>query len=460
MHAHCQHRLLLLVMVALAALVLAAACGGGSPSAPGEPPEPVRATAERLFEDGAATLTSSISVRFNRQVVLADTRSDLASFFRVVPPTEGQVPPRGIEVTSAGLSPTTSRVIELTTAGLVSDGSTLYVNRRAFEPRGRGEASIAIEADLAESTVLLATTPLRFARPDVMTLSEIAGVTPDDRDATVQRLRLEEHLRKRGNDEGFIEEVLSLYDTMPAAIVSHPKARAALAALRGTFAEPAILSLLTSDNCTGRASAAIVFETPPDYPDLVARITYDEEGRRILWINPKVEGERFELLMPLLAHEAIHCDFEDGLAEEIAATALDTYLYLLLVAVDPGLALEGTLLARTLNIDAVAMVNSGRALPESVGVLEAPGIDNVLAGSSARAGSFAEFVAAGYPDITEFEAPAEPVAQAYVANLAQIAGVPMGSAFDLEYLDALLGLSFPPQLLFDALAALELEPAY
>lgn len=458
MHTHRRHRTLL-PFVAVLATLIASACGGDS-AAPATPPEPVRATAERVFEDGAATLNSIVSVRFNRQVMVADDRADLATFFRIVPPADGQAPARTIDVTSAELSATTSRVVELRTVGLVSDGSMLYVSRRAFEPRSTGEASVTIEADLGEGTVLLATTPLRFSRPDVMTRGEVAPATAEDRDVTVQRTALEEHLRKRGNDEAFIEEVLSLYDTMPAAIVSHPKARAALAALRGTFAEPAILSLLTGDNCTGQPAAAITFETPPEYPELVARITYDEDGRRILWLNPRVEGERFELLMPLLAHEAIHCDFEDGLAEEIAATALDTHLYLLLIAMDPELPKEGTLLARTLNIDAVALVNSGRALPESIGVLPSPGIENVLAGSNARAGSFAEFVAAGYPDVTEFEAPPEAVAQAYVTNLAQISGVPTGAAFDPEYLDALIGLSFPPQLLFNALAALELEAAY
>lgn len=459
MQAHHQHRNRLFAAVALAAL-LGSACGGGSSSTGGEPPEPIRATAERRFEDGAATLSSTVSVRFNREVVLADPEGDLASFFRIVPPADGRAQPRAIDVASAVQSTTTSRVVELTTAGLVSDGSTLYVSRRAFEPRGTGEASITIEADLSETTVLLATTPLRFARPEVMTRGEVAEVVPDDRDPEAQRRLLEQHLRRRGNEEPFIDDVLSLYDSMPAAIVQHPKLRAALAALRGTFAEPAISSLLTGDNCTGRPSAAIVFGTPPDYPELVARVTYDEEGRRILWVSPQVEGERFELLMPLLAHEAIHCDFEDGLAEEVAATALDTYLYLLLVAIDPDLPREGTMLARTLNIDAVALVNSGRALPESIGVLQAAGIDNVLAGSSAQAASFAEFIAGGYPDLTAVDAPTEPVAQAYVTNLAQIAGMPVGPAFDLEYLDGLVGFSFPPQLLVDALAALELEPAY
>jgi hypothetical protein len=152
----------------------------------------------------------------------------------------------------------------------------------------------------------------------------------------------------------------------------------------------------------------IAFEPPPDFPNLLARVTYMENGARVVSLNPILEGEPFQLLMPILLHEAIHCDQFDGQDEEIAATALDTYFYILLIAAEPGLARAGTTLSRNFNVDALAMMNSGRLLPESIGVLPSPGIANVFPGVESEINSFAAHIASAYdslpPGPSELEA--------------------------------------------------------
>ena len=214
----------------------------------------------------------------------------------------------------------------------------------------------------------------------------IAGTTDADRDATVQREALEFHLNQRQVDPQTYLDALAIYDAMPVDIVTSPKLRAALAALTGTFAEPALESLLTGENCTGLPAARIAFETPPGGPELIARVTYLGTGARVISVNPFAEGERIEHLMPILAHEAVHCDGLDGRAEELAATAFDGLLYLNLVAAEPELARTKTRVARELNIDAVALINSGGLLPESIGVCPSRAARGSCRGRTPRTG--------------------------------------------------------------------------
>jgi hypothetical protein len=215
---------------------------------------------------------------------------------------------------------------------------------------------------------------------------------------------------------------------------------------------------LTDANCTGQAAALIAFQEPPDAPGLLARVTYDDAGRRIVSINPSVAGERIEHLMPLLAHEAIHCDREDGLVEEIAATAFDSFLYLQLLAVQPELAIAGTPLCQNMNIDAIALINSGRRLPESIGVLQSAGVRQAFPGTDSEAVAFADYVAAAYSTIDEVESPPEALAEAYAAILAGAYGMAPGSAFDLAYLDELLGRAMDIRVLAAVIGALRLGP--
>ncbi|MCC7365597.1 MAG: hypothetical protein IT303_14625 [Dehalococcoidia bacterium] len=437
-------------VVALFVSIIAAgavACGGGG--SPATIPGIAEATAERDVQDGAALTTSTITVRFDRNFELAERKVPLASMFEIEVEGDDEIgtSDRRVLVKEAERTGDTSRTIELEVDALIPDGATLRVKEAAFKAGAKGELTAEIGSELLEGGIVLATNAFAPQRAE---LFEILAAPPvpaaADRDAAVQRSALEAHLEARGSDAETVDRALERYDTMDANVVPSPKLRAALAALLGSFAEPAVDSLLTADNCTGKPAAAVVFQEPPEYPDLLARVTFTRDGARVVSVRPDLEGERFERFMPLLAHEAVHCDQSGGRIEEIAATAFDTLLYMQLVAVDPGLVEGGTQLAVEMNIDTVALFNSGRRYPESAGLLPSEGSGVALPGTNTAYSSFAELVADAYSGLPN-ESPDEPLAQAYVQLLAQGTGMGPGSAFDLFYLDELLGRAVPFEVL-------------
>jgi len=441
----------------LASLVVALFVGCNSGGEAPAPPRISSAVAERDVVDGVAQLTSTVKVSFDRNFELADSRVPFASHFEFdVPLAEG-----GSEralVQTAEHSVQNSRLVTLKVGRLIPEGATLKISRKAFDPKAVGTLEIEVTGELDATLVLLASEALIVTNPDFFNPATLAELTDADRDPAIQREALEAHMNQRLADPDTLEAALLIYDSIPESVVPSPKLRAALAGLTGTFAEPAIGSLLTRDNCTGQIVARIAFEPPPGNPELIARVTYVGDGARVVSINPFAEGERIEHLMPILAHEAIHCDNLDSRAEEIAATAFDGFLYLQLIAADPELASVQTRVARELNIDAVAMFNSGALIPESIGILPSIGVTQVLPGTNASASSFAEFVAAAYPTVTNSFSPTEPLAQQYAAILAEVSGTPSGDAFDLRYLDELLSRSTGAIVLATAIGAFGLSP--
>jgi hypothetical protein len=414
------------------------------------------AKVERDTDQGAAKLTSTISVRFDRDFRLAKLDVPLASMFEIsAPQIDGSN--QRVLVKSAEQDSSDPRLIKLSIGSLVPDGSELRVDRRAFQKQNSGQMTTKISGDLDPVLVVLASTALVPTNPSFTGSPAATKATAQDRDPAAVRTVLEQSLRTRGSPDEVVTRALARYDSLPPTIVG-PKARAALAALTGTFAEPAIDSLVTGNNCTGKPVARVAFEPPPDQPELAARVSYAPDGARIISISPNVEGERLEYLMPLFVHEPIHCDQLDGRYEEVAATAFDTFFYLTLVAVMPDLADGNTLLARDLNLHAVAMINSGRFEPELIGVLPSPGVKLVLPGSRSTARSFAEYIAAAYPSITYNDSPDEALAQTYVGALAKAEGVAVGSAFDLNYLDRLIAHALPGEAYPILISAFALRP--
>lgn len=433
---------------------LAAGCSGAD-----EKPLPrvASAVATRDVVDGEARLSSTVVVTLDRDFDIADSGLPLASLFELsVPKAEGS--PSRVLVTTAERTGTNGRTITLTTGSLIPEGSKLTIQRKAFTPGAVGEITAEVESDLDPALVVLASRAFVPTLESFFANSEVAPVNSPDRDPTAMRAELERHLAGRGSSPGTTAGALKAYDEMSPEVVPSPKLRAALAALTGTFAEPAVASLLTADNCTQQPVRRIVFQPPPGDDGLVARVTFESGGARIVSVNPYAEGERIEHLMPILAHEAIHCDQEDGIVEEVAATAFDGFLYLQLLRSFPDLATAQTKVARELNIDAVALVNSGRRFPESLGVLKSPGVKSVLPLTNVEADSFAAFVAGSYPQITTVPSPPERVAGAYADALAEGTGFSRGQPFDMLYLDELIARATDGGVLAAALDAFELVP--
>lgn len=446
-----------LLAVVILVLALAGACG--SESGGGPPPKVAEARAERDVVDGAAKLSTTVTVRFDRAFTLAESEVPLSSQFELelADPARGADATRRVFVSKAEARPET-RVITLAVDSLVPDGARLKVANKAFQSGAEGEMVVDVTSDLSLASLVLATTALMPGSPGLFDEPVNPEVRAEDHDPQVQRAALQAHFEKRGAGATTTQTGLTRYDTIPAATIPSPKVRAALAALTGTFAEPAIDALLTDRNCTGKPVAQIVIQPPPEFPKLLARVTFTADNQRVLSLNPMLEGDRIEHLMPFLAHEAIHCDTRDTRTEEVVATAFDTFLYLQLVAADPSIAAMHSPAGRELNLDAVAMINSGRRYPESVGLLPSVGLTRALPNTNAAFGSFAELVTAAYPSVDSGQPTPEAVADAYVAKLAAGAGMQPQSAFNVKYIDELLGRAMDPRVFAADIVALGLEP--
>ncbi len=436
-------------------VVLVASCGGGEPPPP--PIRPLEASAERLYQDDLPLVRSIVRVRFDGPVEALTLRA-LHTAFRLTLPegspltghSLGEMPVESVEVVN-------SRAVELVVRSLIPNGSTLHVSTSAFSEES-DEVTLPVTTEFTELGVLLAGGVFAFG--DLSLVEPRAPETPTaaDRDAALVRSTLETHLDERGASSPVRNAALTLYDVMDDETIPAPKVRAALAALAGTFADAGVRSLLGRDNCTGEPAAFIGFQEPPGDPDLAARVTYDDDGRRVLSIRPDLEAAPFELLMPLLAHEAVHCDRLDTLEEEIVASAIDVYLYIHLLISQPELVRDPSPLARNFNIEALAMLNSGRAVPESLGILPSPHGREVLPGSGLSHRSFVDVIGASYAEGAQPSAPAEPVAQQYLDRLAQAVDAPLGSPLDLAYVDSLLGRATSFEAISNLLDLFDLVP--
>lgn len=432
-----------------------AACGGGGDSE--TQPEIVRATAVRIVQDGAALQRTNIEITLDRPLDVVTRSRPLSNYFDVEVPSAITVD--GIET----LHPIAARIDEdmviLTMARPIAAGSVVYVDGEFFGPNGM-DLEFDVASTLSRFDAVLASEALAPTDPAILPNADPPPPGEFDDDEGAQRVALFTHLRNRGATEGTAARASLTFDSIDPAIVPSAKLRAALAGLTGSFAEPALEHLLTTNNCTGRPVNLIDFREIPDGGSLVARVVYEDDGSRTVLLHPNLAGERIELLMPLLAHEAIHCDRVDPVEEEIAATAFDTLLYLQLLSVDPSLARTGTPLTRMFNLDAIAMINSGRRYPESIGILPSDGIRSVFPGSNSTARSFAEVVANAYPTLPSDPNPQpEPLAEIYGTLVLLLTDEDPGSAFDLVWLDAVLGASFDSQAMATVLVALTLEPA-
>ena len=438
----------------LAMPFLAAACSGSDES---PLPKVTSAVAERDVIDGKAKLTSTVKVTLDRDFELAETTLPFASLFEFqVPKLEGGE--SRVLVKSAEPGETNTRLITLTAGQLIPEGSTLTIQRQAFQRKATGFIEAEVTSDLDPPLVVLASRAFVPTADTFFDDPQTAPLTDADRDPAATRMALEDHLRERGSDDQATTRALGIFDTIPVEIVPSPKLRAALAALTGTFAQGAIDSFLTAENCTGEPARVIAFQEPPGGDGLIARVTYHSSGPRIVSISPLAEGERIEHLMPILAHEAIHCDKDDGLVEEVAAGAFESFLYLQLVAAAPELATVRTVVARELNTNAVAMINSGQRFPESFGVLQSPGVETVLPLTNSEAGSFADVIVNAYPQITQTGSDPETVAVGYAGNLAEASGFEPGDPFDIRYLDELVSRATDGGVLAAAIIAFELAP--
>jgi hypothetical protein len=169
-------------------------------------------------------------------------------------------------------------------------------------------------------------------------------------------------------------------DATVASLVPSANLRAAIVSLVGTIAEDAIPSLLDGANDTAQPYTVIDFSNEVSASAPIAETKVNQNGRLRTLIKTSYQGESFIALSATMAHESLHQDAVNSQNEEIFTNVVETLVWAQQLAIDPSPANDGTRLVTDLNANALAFLNSGKALFPRVGTLVAPhiGTQNVF----------------------------------------------------------------------------------
>ena len=188
-----------LLAVPMGLLMLIVACSGGGGDSGDTTVRPIEAIAERIVIDDLPLTRSTVRVRFNGPVEPVSMRA-LTTAFSLTQLEDsalagqplGEMPIEGVE-----LSQTSSRIVTLTVANVIVSGSRLHVANSAFKEGATGESVILITSRFSETGVILAAGALRFG--DLRFVEERPPEVPTaaDRDSSLVRTALEEHLAAR-----------------------------------------------------------------------------------------------------------------------------------------------------------------------------------------------------------------------------------------------------------------------
>jgi hypothetical protein len=196
---------------------------------------------------------------------------------------------------------------------------------------------------------------------DVAPLGLAVGPAPSERET---RDALQAFLARRFScAPERVQEGMSLYrDPLMLEKVPDPTLRAAMVALLGTVAEPAIEFALQRTSLT-RIEFGIYVNTSIGVPDRVGGTYAAPDGTHFIEIDRHYRYLPFAALSPLVAHEILHTgDDKAGMAEETVASAVEALVYMEMLLTDPTLARLPDALTRTSNNHAALVrLNSGPA---------------------------------------------------------------------------------------------------
>ena len=186
--------------------------------------------------------------------------------------------------------------------------------------------------------------------PAGVAMAPVDGTPPTE---DVVRAQLTAYLNRWfDNDSARVTEALALFDADAVkTLIADPTLRAAFAAMKGTLLEPTIDHLLTS----GLFSEVRWGGLPNT---VVAGVCCSP---RIIAVNRRHEGDRFEYLIGVMGHEILHDDTGTPQAEEAINTALTAMTQMQVLSKSPELARGGTELARLINDGALLFINSREA---------------------------------------------------------------------------------------------------
>ena len=430
------------------------------------------ATVEQVVEGGVPQPRSILTVWTTGRVDAVDAGRVHLSV-PVVDPTTGRRARRAVDVVEA--TSVDSR-LRLVVDGPVSRGTVVSFDERGLSIDGRRTSAFSYVLEGSLVPVEQATqwfkayepTNVDHFGPRVYRGGKPSRQITHDDDPAAVRDRLAAHLDRfvaRGRlDAGGRDAALARFDdpAVRARFVDREGAfdaevLAGVLANAGTVARGIDAVLIDGENRFGRPYA-IRRQPTPSGGLMEVRV---DGGEPVVVVDPRLDGEPFAVLAPLLAHEGFHQDLSVGIDEEVIATYLETLVWAEHVLADPSLARLDTSKVRRANTMLLVALNSGgRSFPE-VGLHAAPhrqGLVNATPGATEPVSDFVSAVTSRYRRTPPGSSPGVPYARTVIGRV--VGTAPAGLDFDGETLDLLDERTrlFSPEDVLRLLTALELRP--
>ena len=237
-------------------------------------------------------------------------------------------------------------------------------------------------------------------------------------------------------------------DPLAKQKIASPSLRAAFAALKGTFAEPAINYFLRARTGMGKSLFSHAEWTnafpvgsdglPGPLGASLTEAATSDPGDRQLWFAGRAEPDNPFLVTSIWAHQPLHDDFGNGIPEEQVNSSFDSLFYLHQLARHPELAASNSFVSRRLNAAALARLNSGKG--SKLGLFETNGGRRLLPGSTRSETGYADLIKTNYLTTAtpNAESPGGPLLAHYLANT-HTPGAPRcsGARFSQALLDCI-----------------------
>src|SRR5205814_1159877 len=221
-------------------------------------------------------------------------------------------------------------------------------------------------------------TNVNFFTPDIFAAANTPADASTALDPTAVRTALLTHMQFKVN-RGLItaaqrDSAMTIFDDpITAQTVPDANMHAALASLIGTIGEPAIKAYLTGANLSGKKYSFVGFGTPADSSVPIAQTVVRSDLRLQCVVRTKFQGESFQVLSGIIAHECLHQDNPtNSLQEEIFAQEVEAMVVAQQVDANQTFLGDNTALVNYENQNLLAFINSGRAIFPYVGTKDAP----------------------------------------------------------------------------------------
>ena len=351
------------------------------------------------------------------------------------------------------------QLLQFTTDRLARKGATIILNSGALEDSSHNPLAAqtlhTVKGQNKERFTLacraFVATNVNYFTPDLYTGAATPSTASTPVDASVVGPKLQAFLNAKAT-AGVITQAQAtaafarFSDASVIATVPDANLRAAVLALTGTVAAPAIGAILDGQNATGKPWTSLNFGTPPDPSIVTAETFLTNTGRIATVVKPNLSGEDFRALSAVIAHEAMHQDdsklptsLEDGLPEEYVGNIAETTTYGQQLLTDSSFVGNDTTLVTFENDKLYALLNSGQGLFPFPGTLAAPlkgTTTGIFAGGATISGgpytSWDNYIRRLYAarGVQDKNTPGNQTLQAYYNNITQTTGTKVSTFND------------------------------